>query len=133
MLARMPWTPELFSAQALQQVLDRKRQDELRSVPFFDGLLSGELDALVESFSGVPEVHHPVRGRVRGDTAFRGLVTEMTAQLRERNVEVEDVDVVLTDSRGVEEVVLHLDGDDGRRVALPVALAGDRDADGRVL
>jgi hypothetical protein len=37
----------------LQGVLDKYRRGRLRSVPFFDGLLSGEVDALVESFSGV--------------------------------------------------------------------------------
>src|SRR5215212_4492417 len=62
----VPWAPELFSAPALQRVLDKYRRERLRSVPFFDGLMSGEIDALLESFSGVPEVHHPVRGRDQG-------------------------------------------------------------------
>jgi hypothetical protein len=61
----VPWAPELFSARALQRILDRRERDSLRSVPFFDGLLAGEVDALVESFAGVPEVHHPVRGRIK--------------------------------------------------------------------
>jgi hypothetical protein len=29
---------------------------ELASVPYFDGLLAGEPDALVKSFAGVPEL-----------------------------------------------------------------------------
>src|SRR4051794_9450399 len=128
----MPWAPELFSSTALQQIADRRRRDEMRSVPFFDGLLSGEVDALVESFSGAPEVHHPIRGRIRGEAAFRRYVEETTTWLTERNAEVENVEVVHCDARGVEEVVVHLDADDGR-VALPVALAGDKDADGRVV
>src|SRR3954471_1550504 len=128
----MPWAPELFSSTALQQIADRRRRDEMRSVPFFDGLLTGEVDALVESFSGAPEVHHPVRGRIRGEAAFRRYVADTTAWLAERNAEVEDVDVVHTEARGVEEVVVHLDGDEGR-VALPVALAGEKDEDGRVV
>ena len=74
----MPWAPELFSAPVVQGLLDKYRRDRLRSVPFFDGLVTGEVDALVESFSGVPEVHHPVRGRIKGESAFRRFVTDMT-------------------------------------------------------
>jgi hypothetical protein len=74
----VPWAPELFSAPALQGVLEKYRRDRLRSVPFFDGLVTGEIDALIESFSRVPEVHHPVRGRIRGERAFRRFVADMT-------------------------------------------------------
>ena len=38
--------------------------------------MAGELDALVESFAGEPELHHPVRGRIRGTRAFEAFVTE---------------------------------------------------------
>jgi hypothetical protein len=122
----VPWAPELFSAPALQRILDKYRRERLRSVPFFDGLMSGEIDALVESFSGVPEVHHPVRGRIKGESAFRRFVTDTTSWLAERNVDVEHVNFVTTDPRRVEEVVLHLDGDGGR-IGLPFAIACDHD------
>jgi hypothetical protein len=128
----VPWAPELFSAPALQGVLDKYRRERLRSVPFFDGLVTGEIDALVESFAGVPEVHHPVRGRIRGESAFRPFVTDMTSWLAERNVNVEEVNVLITDPRGVEEVVLHLDSDGGR-IGLPLALAVDHDEDERIV
>jgi hypothetical protein len=132
MLSRVPFAPELFSAPVLQRVLDRRRRERLRSMPFYDGLLSGEIDALVGSFAGVPEVHHPVRGRIKGERAFRRYVAETTARLAERNVEVEDVNVARGGERGVEEVVLHVDGDGGR-IGLPVALAADHDAEERIL
>jgi hypothetical protein len=128
----VPWAPELFSAPVLQRVRDKYRRERLRSVPFFDGLLTGEVDALVESFSGVPEVHHPVRGRIKGESAFRHLVTDMTSWLAERKAKVETVNFLITDGRGVEEVVVHLDGDAGR-IGLPLALAADRDEDERVI
>ena len=128
----MPWAPELFSAPVVQGLLDKYRRERLRSVPFFDGLVSGEVDALVESFSGVPEVHHPVRGRIKGEGAFRRFVTDMTVWLAARNVEVEHVNLLITDPRGVEEVVLHLDGDGGR-VGLPLALTADHDEDERIV
>ena len=101
-------------------------------MPFYDGLLSGEIDALVGSFAGVPEVHHPVRGRIKGEPAFRRYVAETIARLAERNVEVEDVNVASGGARGVEEVVLHVDGDGGR-IGLPVALAADHDEEERIL
>ena len=99
---------------ALQGVLEKYRRERLRSVPFFDGLVTGEIDALIESFSGVPEVHHPVRGRIKGESAFRRFVADMTSWLAARKIDVEHVNFLITDPRGVEEVVLHLDGDGGR-------------------
>jgi hypothetical protein len=66
----VPFLPELFSAPALARLEDKWRLDELVAVPFFDGLMTGELDALVGSFVGDPELHHPVRGRIRGARAF---------------------------------------------------------------
>jgi hypothetical protein len=128
----VPFAPELFSAPALQRVLDKYQRERLRSMPFFDGLMTGEIDALVESFSGVPELHHPVRGRIKGESAFRRFVTDTTSWLAARNVDVEDVNFLITDPRGVEEVVLHLDSDGGR-ISLPLALAADRDEDQRII
>jgi hypothetical protein len=128
----VPWAPELFSAPVVQGLLDKYRRERLRSVPFFDGLLTGEVDALLESFAGVPEVHHPVRGRIKGESAFRGFVTDMTSWLAERNADVENVNVVLTDARGVEEVVVHLDSDAGR-IGLPLAVAVDHGDNERII
>jgi SnoaL-like domain len=127
----VPWPPELFSAPALQQILDRRRRERLRSVPFFDGLMSEEVDALIEAFSVVPELHHPVRGRIKGEAPFRRFVAEMTSWLAERDVDVEDVNWLITHVRGVEEVVLHVDSD-GRRMGLPFALTVDHDDDERI-
>jgi hypothetical protein len=128
----MPWVPELFSAPALQELTERRRREELAAVPYFDGFLAGETDALVESFAGEPMLHDPVRGRVRGEPAFRAFAARMRDWLVARNVSVEPVDhVVLIGRGGFEEVVLHLDGESGR-VALPSAIVADRRADGRI-
>ena len=128
----MPWAPELFSFPVQQRVLDKYRREHMRLMPFFDGLLTGEIEALVDSFSGVPEVHHPVRGRIRGEAAFRGFVADLTAWLAAHNATVEHVGFLITDPRGVEEVVVHFDGDRGR-VALPMALVADHDRDARIV
>jgi SnoaL-like domain len=127
----MPFVPELFSAPALARLEEKWQRDELVAVPYFDGLMAGEPDALVESFAAEPELHDPVRGRVKGARAFKAFVNEMTAWIARRNVSVEDVEHVVTERRGFEEVVLHLDAQTGR-VALPVAIVADRQADGRI-
>lgn len=122
----MPWVPELFSVPALQQIQDRRRVERVTLVPFFDGLLTGEVNALVESFAGVPEVHHPVRGRIRGERAFRQFVADMTGWLAQ-GVKVRDVNVAVAHRRGVDEVVLDVDG-----ASLPVATAAEHAEDGRI-
>jgi hypothetical protein len=93
------FAPELFSAPALQRILDKYRRERLRSVPSFDGLMTGEIDALLESFSGVPEVHHPVRGRIKGRERVPALRHRTNSWLAERNVDVEHVNFVTTDPR----------------------------------
>lgn len=92
----MPWMPELFSAPALERVMERRRREELAAVPYFAGLMAGETGALVRSFAGEPELHHPVRGRVKGARAFEAFVAQTNEWLAERNASVEDVDLVLT-------------------------------------
>jgi hypothetical protein len=126
----MPFTPELFSAPALER-LEEKRQQELVAVPYFDGLMAGEPDALVKSFAVVPELHDPVRGRVKGTRAFEAFVSETSSWLRRHNVSVEDVEHVITERRGFEEVILHFDAQNGR-VDLPVTVVADRRSDGRI-
>jgi hypothetical protein len=127
----MPWVPELFSARVLERLKERGRLDELETVPYFDGLMAGEPGALIKSFAGEPELHHPERGRIKDARAFEAYVTEMNAWIKERNVSVEDVERVVTDRGGFGEMVLHLDGDTGR-VDLPVAVVSDRRSDGRL-
>ena len=107
----MPWLPELFSAPVLQRILDKRRRDTLVAVPYFDGLMAGDPDPLVESFAGEPEVHDPVRGRIKGVAAFPAFVAETSAWLQQHHASVDDVEHVILERRGFEEVVLHLDTD----------------------
>jgi hypothetical protein len=126
----MPWAPELFSAPALAR-LEEKRREKLVTVQYFDGLMMGELDPLIGSFAGEPELHHPVRGRIRGARAFEAYFDEMQAMFRERIVSVEDVDRVVVIRHGFEETVVHLDGD-AEEVGLPIAVVADKESDGRI-
>jgi hypothetical protein len=100
-------------------------------VRYFDGLMAGELDPLIGSFAGEPELHHPVRGRIKGARAFEAYFDEMQAMFRQRIVSVEDVDRVVVNRHGFEEAVVHLDGDGGR-VGLPVAVVADMESRGRI-
>jgi hypothetical protein len=126
----MPWIPELFSAPVLERAQEKWRR-ELVTVPFFDGLLAGDLGALVGSFAGEPELHHPVRGRIRGTRAFEAYVADTNAWLRRHQVSIENVEYAAANRHGFAEVVLHLDGD-GAEVGLPVAVVSERASDGRI-
>src|SRR3954471_19113815 len=90
--------------------------------------MTGEIGAIIESFAGEPEVHDPVRGRVKGAAAFERFAAQTNAWLAERDAIVQDVGFIVTPRRRVEEGVLHLDGG----VALAVAAASDHDEDGRL-
>jgi hypothetical protein len=127
----VPWLPELFSGPALAEALERRHWDRFETVPFYDGLMAGEPEALIGSFAGEPELYHPVRGRLKGVRAFEAFFAEENAWLAERNVSVEDRGVVRTGPRGFGEVTLHLNGPEGQ-VDLPVAIVADRQPDGRL-
>jgi hypothetical protein len=127
----MPWVPELFSALVLQRLQEKWQREPLEAVPYFDGLMAGEHDALVESFAGEPELHDPLRGRIKGLRAFESFVADTNAWLAQRGVAVEDLEHVITERRGFEEVVLHVDGENGG-VELPVAIVADHGPDGRI-
>jgi SnoaL-like domain len=119
----MPWAPELFT-EPVRVRLEAQEQGKLVTVPYFAGLLTGELDALIGSFAGEPEVHHPVRGRIKGARAFAAFVSETDAWLRTNNVAVDEVAHVATERNGFGEFVLNLtDGE--REIHQPVAVIAD--------
>ena len=129
----MPWVPEFFSAPVLERILRQGADARVAApVPFFAGVQSGGSDALVKSFAGEPELHHPICGRVKWRRAFERFVTETNAWLVERNAVGSHVEEIITPRRGVEETVLALDGDQGR-IELPVAIVADRDGDARIV
>jgi hypothetical protein len=123
----VPWLPELFTAPALARIWEDERRRELALVPFFAGILTGEVGAILDSFAGEPELYHPVRGRIKGAAAFERYVTETRAWLEARAGSSEDVGFVIHGGRGVEESLLRFDG-----TALPVAIASDHDDKGLV-
>jgi hypothetical protein len=126
----MPWVPELFSAPVLAR-FEAKQQRTVVDVPYFDGLLAGDIDALIESFAGEPLLHHPLRGRIEGEREFREFVADTDRWLRGNDASVEDVQRSVLPDRGFEEVVVHLKTRDGR-VDLPHAMVADHTPEGRI-
>ena len=121
--------PEVFTAPIAEA---RRAEDVARAndaIAYYEGILAGEPDALVRSFAGQPRVDDPRIGHVEGAEELRTFVSETANWLRERDAVVENVALTLIQSRTVEEVVLHLLGDDEGRVELPVAIVSDRNSD----
>ncbi len=125
----MPWMPEVFTAPIAEA---RRAQEAARTndaIAYYEGILAGEPDALVRSFAGQPRIDGPRVGHVEGVRQLRAFVSGTADWLRERDAVVENVALTLTQSRTVEEVVLHLFGDEGGRVELPIAIVTDRNPD----
>jgi hypothetical protein len=126
----MPWVPELFSAPVLAR-FEAKQHQKVVDIPYFDGLLAGEVDALIQSFAGEPRLHHPLRGLIAGENEFREFVVDTERWLREHDASVEDVQRTVLAERGFEEVVIHLDTPGGR-FGLPHAMVADHTPEGRI-
>jgi hypothetical protein len=75
----MPWFPDHFSASVLARIRADSTAEQISAVPYFAGLMSEETAELAGSFMAEPEVHHPVRGRVKGAHAFQRFVLEQNA------------------------------------------------------
>ncbi|MDP8925378.1 MAG: nuclear transport factor 2 family protein, partial [Actinomycetota bacterium] len=125
----MPWMPEVFTA----PIAEARRAEEAAltndAVPYYEGIRAEEPDPLIRSFAGEPRISDPRVGHVEGTRKLRAFVSGMGHWLRERGAVVENVALTRTQTRTVEEIVLHLLGDDGGRIELPVAIATDRKPD----
>ena len=125
----MPWMPEVFTA----PIAEARRAEDVvpnDALPYYDGILAEQPDALVRSFAARQAVlDDPRLGHIEGAGAFTAFVVDQVAWLRERDAVVENVALTRTPTRTIEEVVLHLANDDGRRVELPVAIVSDRNPD----
>jgi SnoaL-like domain len=128
----MPWMPEVFTIPIAEA--RRTRVEEAAStndaVPYYEGILADEPDALVRSFAArQPVLDDPRVGYVEGVRGLRAFASGTANWLRERDAVVENVALTPTPTRTVEEVVLNLLADNGGRVELPVAIVTDRNPD----
>jgi ketosteroid isomerase-like protein len=106
----VPWVPEL---------------------PYFDGLVAGDADALVDSFAEGPRLHHPLRGSIEGEYEFREFVADTERWLREREARVEEVHRGGAAGLCFEEAVVHLRGP-GEPIDLPHAMVATLGPEGRI-
>jgi hypothetical protein len=128
----MPWMPEVFSATIAEARRTHVEEAKITNdaVPYYDGILADEPDALVRSFAArQPVLDDPRVGYVEGTRELRSFASGTADWLRERDAVVENVALTRTPTRTVEEVVLRLIADDGGRVELPVAVVSDRNPD----
>src|SRR5215213_1216100 len=128
----MPWMPEVFTTPiaAAKRAQDEEATNTNDAVPYYEGILADEPDALVSSFAArQPVLDDPRVGYVEGTRELRASASGTADWLRERDAVIENVALTRTPSRTVEEVVLNLLADDGRRVELPVAVVSDRNPD----
>jgi hypothetical protein len=125
----MPWMPEIFTTPVAESLHAEEAAPTNDAVPYYEGILADEPDALIRSFAGEPRVNDPRVGYVEGARELRAFVSGTTDWLRERDDVVENVALTRTPTRTVEEVVLHLLSDAGERVELPVAVVSDRNPD----
>src|SRR3712207_5290750 len=104
----MPWMPEVFTT----PIAEARRAEDTGSIndalPYYEGILAEQPDALLRSFAGQPVLDDPRLGHVEGAGTFTASVTDQAAWLRERDAVVENVALTRTPTRTVEEVVLHL-------------------------
>src|SRR5919202_5781559 len=126
----MPWMPEVFTSPIAE---DRRAEDAMPAndaIAYYEGIMAEEPDALARSFATQqPVLDDPRLGHVEGAEAFTAFVADQVAWLRERDAVVENIALTRTPTRTVEEVELHLADDDGRRVAVPVAIVSERNPD----
>jgi hypothetical protein len=129
----MPWMPEVFTVPlaAARRTQDEEATSTNDAVPYFEGILADEPDALVRSFATrQPVLDDPRVGYVEGTRELRAFASGTADWLRERDAVVENVALTRTSTRTVEEVVLNLlAAGDGGRVELPVAVVSDRNPD----
>src|SRR5215210_4309021 len=125
----MPWIPEVFTAPiaAARRAREAEATSTNDAVPYYEGILADEPEALVSSFAArQPVLDDPRVGYVEGTRELRAFASGTAEWLRERDAVVENVALTRTSTRTVEEVVLNLLADDGAKVELPVAVVSDR-------
>ena len=126
----MPWMPEVFAAPVAEALGGRDATRANDAVPYYEGIMADEPDALARSFAAKqPVLDDPRVGHVEGTAGLRAFVADQASWLRERDAVVENVALTPTPTRTVEEVVLHAVADGGGRVELPVTVVADRSPD----
>ena len=115
----MPWMPEVFTIPIAEA---RRAEGEAcanDAIAYYEGILAGQPNALVRSLARQPRVNDPRVGRVEGAKELCAFVSGTADWLRERDGVVENVALTRTQTCTIEEVVLHLLGDEGDGSSCP--------------
>jgi hypothetical protein len=88
-------------------------------------LIAGDADGLLDMFERVPAIDDERNGRVEGEDAARDFVAETHEWLRGMKAHISPVRTTRGESRTVAEQELHLDVD-GKDVHLPTAVVAER-------
>jgi hypothetical protein len=120
--------PEVFSAPIAETIRDREAESANDAIPYYEGIMANQPEALVRSFVAEPILDDPRVGYVQGARQLRAFAIGTAEWLRERDAVVENVALTPIPTRTVEEVVVHLlsEKEGGERVELPVAIVSDR-------
>jgi len=87
-------------------------------------LIKGDYQQLLDLFAGAPLIDDPRLGRIEDIDGFKQFVAGSHQWLTQRRARIEHIAATQTDTRAVEECVLHL-VQDGVAIPLPVAIVSD--------
>jgi soluble lytic murein transglycosylase-like protein len=88
----VPWMPESFAAPTAEARYAQKEAAHTNdAVPFYEGIMADEPDALIRSFAGQPVLDDPRVGRVEGARGLRDFGPKMAGWLRKRYAVAEHV------------------------------------------
>jgi ketosteroid isomerase-like protein len=129
----MPWFPEFTSAVELAR---REAQIAGQADPvkqYFTALNDGDVRELETVWPGEVVIHDPVAGEVRGHKGLQRFVSHNKSWLAESHARIETVASTVSGGRAVVELLAHLDADDGREVAWPIAIVAESPDDRSVV
>jgi hypothetical protein len=115
----MPWMPEVFTASIAEARREQDAASANDTVPYYEGIMANQPEALVRSFAGEPRLNDPRVGHVEGARELHAFVNGTANWLRERDAVVENVALTRTSTRTIEEVVLHPFSDQGLGSSYP--------------
>jgi ketosteroid isomerase-like protein len=121
----VPWFPEFVNALELVRRQTRAAGLADPATQYLRALSHGDAAVLETVWPGDVVVHDPRAGVIRGHRQLREFIRSNHAWFAARDTETETVASTSDGDRAVLELVAHLRGHEGQRVAWPVAVVCD--------
>ena len=118
----MPWFPDFTNALELVRRQTRAAGLADPAAQYLRALNDGDAHLLETVWPGDVVVHDPRAGLIRGHRRLRQFIRGNHSWLAARDAQIETLASTSHADRAVLELVAHLRGDDGQRVAWPVAV-----------